>query len=239
VRKDEQVLRFGVGSATGPRSRSWRLWVRKGKSDVYISSRSIGGSVKVSLHEPGPSRFAFTKEWVQQKSFQAPEGRDPRLAKAWERPRPRPPFHAARPFSIIVPHDEVLDRGVPEEGNVFWVPPPPEDTCVHFDIVYIAAGAVVTGHPTARSMGTGLVGEVLLENGKRVFVTWRVQPMEEATRRHIMRLRSARILDADGNATKKGDILAFGKEPNPDAADGTYIGTFLDVTREKCYGRLS
>lgn len=201
------------------------------KSDVYISSRTLGRSVKVSLHEPGPSRFALTDEWVNRKGFKAPEGRDRRLAVEWERPRPRPPRQIARPFSIIVPWDEVLDRGIPETGEVVWIPSPPEGTCIHFDVIYTPAGAVVTGHPGARSMGTRLVGEVQLQNEERVFVTWLVRPIEEATRRQVMKLRGARILGADGNPIEKVGMLAFGKEPNPDADDGTYVGTLLDVTR--------
>lgn len=228
-----QVLRFAVGSAIGPRSRTWRLWVPKRKSDVYIAGRRLGNSVKVSLHEPGPSRFAFTSEWVRRTGFQAPAGRDRRLAVEWERPRPRSQRQIARPFSIIVPYDEVLDRGTPENGQVVWVPSPPEGTCIHFDVVYIPAGAVITGHPGARSMGTGLVGELRLENGERVFVTWLVRPMDEATRRHLMKLRAARILDADGNPIVRVGMLAFGREPNPDADDGTYIGKLLDVTRDE------
>jgi hypothetical protein len=206
-----QVLRFAVSSTIGPRSRTWRLWVPRRKSDVYISGRSLGDSVKVSLHEPGPSCFALTTEWVRRTGFQAPEGRDLRLAVEWEPPRPRPPRQIARPFSIIVPCDEVLDRGMPETGQVVWVPPPPENTCIHFDLVHTPVGAVVTGHPGARSMGTGLVGEVQLENKERVFVTWLIRPMEEATRRHVVQLRSARIVDADGNPIEKVGMLAFGR----------------------------
>ena len=82
-------------------------------------------------------------------------------------------------------------------------------------------------------MGTGLVGEVQLENGERVFVTWIVRPMEEPTRRHITRLRTAQLFDANGKSMEKLGMLAFGMEPNPDAADGTFIGTFLDVTRKR------
>jgi hypothetical protein len=163
--------------------------------------------------------------------FQAPAGTDQRLAVEWERPRPHPPRQIARPFSIIVPYDEVLDRGMPETDEVVWVPPPPEGSCIHFDVVYIPAGAVITGHPGARSMGTGLVGEVQLENGERVFVTWLVRPMGEALRRHMVTLRSAPIVDANNTPTNKHGMLAFGTEPNPDADDGTHVGIFLDVTR--------
>jgi hypothetical protein len=55
--------------------------------------------------------------------------------------------------------------------------------------------------------------------------------MAEGTRRYVAQLRSARIVDADGNPIEKAGMLAFGVEPNPDAKDETYIGTFLDVTR--------
>ena len=231
--KEIQVLRFAVGSAAGPRSRTWRLWVPKQKNDVYIASRRLADSVKVSLHEPGPSRFALTREWVKQTGFHAPKGRDWRLAVEWERPRPRPPRQIARPFSIIVPYDEVLDRGISESGRVVWVPPPPDGTCIHFDLVYTPAGAVMTGHPGSRSMGTGLIGAVQLANEERVFVTWLVRPMEEALRHHVLRLRSAQIINAEGKPIEKIGMLAFGTEPNPDAEDGTHIGKFLDVTRRK------
>lgn len=226
-----QVLRFAVGSATGPRSRTWRLWVPKGKSDVYVSSRRLGNSVKVSLHEPGPARFALTKEFIRRDTYRAPAGRDPRLAIEWERPRPKPPRQVARPFVIIVPWDEVLEREVAETGDVGWTPPPPERTCVHFDVVYTPAGVTVRGHPGAWSMGTKLVGQVELENGEEVFVTSVVREMGDALRANVGRLRSARVLDAEGNRIEKTGMLAFGREPNPDAEDGTFVGTLVDVTR--------
>jgi hypothetical protein len=81
-------------------------------------------------------------------------------------------------------------------------------------------------------MGTGLVGEVQLENQERVFVTWLVRPMEESTRRHITKLRTAPILNRDGTPIEKVGMLAFGREPNLDADDGTYVGTLLDITRQ-------
>ena len=80
-------------------------------------------------------------------------------------------------------------------------------------------------------MGTKLVGNVELENGEQVFVTSIVRPMEAATREHVDKLRSARILDADGSIVQKTGMLAFAHEPNPDAADGTFVGTVIDVTR--------
>lgn len=227
----DQVLRFAVGTAAGPRSRTWRLWVPKGKSDVYVSSRRIGNSVKVSLHEPGPSRFALTREFVDKGSFESPEGRDPRLAHEWERPRTRQPNGAVRPLVLIVPSDEVQERDVDETGEVVWVPPPLEGTAVHFDVVYVPDGMMVTDHPGARSMGTQLVGRVVLENRERVYVTWLLREMDTQLRESIERVHSVRVLDAEGNPVEKTGMLGFGTEPNPDAADGSEVATLIDVTR--------
>jgi hypothetical protein len=205
--------------------------VPRGKSDVYVSSRRLGNSVKVSLHEPDPARFALTREFVRKGLWTVPEGRDPRLADEWEWPRPKRPNRVARPLAIIVPWDEVQQREREERGNVVWTAPPPEGTCVHFDVVYTPSGITVIGHPGARSMGTKLVGEVELENGDSVFVTSIVRPMEAPLREQVDRLRSARVLDADGNIIEKTGMLAFGYEPNPDADDGTFVGVVVDITR--------
>lgn len=188
--------------------------------------------MKVSLHEPGPARCALTSEWVRRTGFRAPEGKDRRLAQEWLRPRPIPPNKIARPFTIIVPHDEVRARPAAKEGNVTWIAPAPEGQCIHFDVVYTPAGVVVTGHPGARSMGTRLVGVVDLENGERVWVTALVRPINDELRDHIEKLRRARILDEKGNRIDKTGMLSFGTEPNRDAKDGTEVGTFLDVTRD-------
>src|SRR5262245_55169183 len=103
---------------------------------------------------------------------------------------------------------------------------------IHFDVVYTLAGAIFEGHPAARSLGTGLVGKVQLANGEQVFVTWLRQPMVEALRRYVERLRSAHLLDAAGNPRDKSGVPAFGKESNQDADDGTQVGMLLDVTRK-------
>src|SRR3954447_5899109 len=155
----QQTIRFAVGSPDGPHSRTWRLWVPKGKSDVYVSSRRIANSVKVSLHEPGPSRFALTSEFVREQEFVAPEGYDDRLAQEWKRPRTSP-GRVVRPFAIVVPWDEVIDREDRDTDGVLWTPQPPDGCAVHFDVVYVAPRMQVTDHPGARSMGTELVGEV-------------------------------------------------------------------------------
>jgi hypothetical protein len=82
-------------------------------------------------------------------------------------------------------------------------------------------------------MGTKLVGIVRLENGQTVFVTWLERPMGDALLHNVERFRSARVLDSDGNPIHNVGMLAFGREPNLDANDGTQVGVLLDVTRTR------
>ena len=114
-----------------------------------------------------------------------------------------------------------------------WVPPPPEGTCITFDVVYIPPAATVTDHPGSRSMGTELVGSVLLANRERVFVTWLIRPMGAALSRDVAILRSARLVNADGTPIKRSSLLTFTKTLNPDADDGTEVGKLLSVTRRR------
>lgn len=227
----DQVLRFAVGKAGGPRSRTWRLWVPRGKNDVYVSGRTLGWAAKVSIHEPGPARFALTKNWVRDTGYQAPPGHDARLAIEWNRPRPLPPHKLARPLVVIVPHDEVANRDEREDHSVSWVEPPPVGHAVHFDIVYIAAGVPLDEHPGVRSMGTKLLGRVDLPNGQAVFVTALAHPIDGNLAAQVARLRAARIADSDGNSVERAGMMAFGHEPNPDAHDGSEIGILVDITR--------
>ena len=67
------VVRFAVGSSTGPRSGVWRLWTSiAGRSDVYIAARTLGGVVKVGLHESGEWHHAFTTEYANRNLLSCP-----------------------------------------------------------------------------------------------------------------------------------------------------------------------
>ena len=207
----------------------------RGQSDVYVSGRTLGWAAKVSIHEPGPARFALTKNWVRDTNYQAPAGHDSRLAVEWNRPRPSSPLRIARPLCIIVPFDEVVPRGIEEVGTVNWVSPPNTGEAIHFDIVYVPAGTPLVEHPGATSMGTRLVGSVNLANGQTVFVTSLSHQLSPQIVQQIADLRAARVTDTDGREVDKVGMMSFGREPNPDAQDGTEIGILVDVTRTEAH----
>lgn len=227
-----QVVRFAVGTAHGRQSRAWRVWVPRNKSDLYASSRRLGGAIKVSLHEPGPARIALTREWVEENAFSAPTGKDSRLAVEWQRPRPQAPNRIARPLTIIVPWDEIRERARCETEDLTWILAPEPGMAIHFDLVYVPAGVTDSGHPGEKAMGTTLVGQVALENGQRVYITALTRPIVEPLLDRIANLRRAPILNKDGQHVNKTGLLTFSTEPNLDANDGTEVGVLVDLTRE-------
>ncbi|MGH3072118.1 MAG: hypothetical protein ACRDNB_07595 [Gaiellaceae bacterium] len=225
-RTRKQILRFAVGTADGPRSPTWRLWVPRGKSDVYISSRRVANSVKVSLHEPGPSRFALTREHVEGPNPIAVPGDDPRRPIEWERERPRlPSAPMTRAVAILVPFEEVTERGYPESGEIVWTKPPAPGMCVEYDVFYSAAGLTVEGYPGARSMGTQLIGTVDLANGERVWVVAWEHPFEGLGRERFEQLRNARVEDAEGSRIENLGMLGFGIEDRVGVLTGVTLAS--------------
>ena len=47
--------------------------------------------------------------------------------------------------------DKVRETDTAEMGDVVWIDPPPEGTCINFDIVYGPSGVAITGHPGAKA----------------------------------------------------------------------------------------
>jgi hypothetical protein len=48
ARPREEVVRFAVGSADGPRSTVWRIWTDQGNSDVYQSGEGVPVGMDIS-----------------------------------------------------------------------------------------------------------------------------------------------------------------------------------------------
>jgi hypothetical protein len=138
-----EVVRFAVGGPDEPRSCVWRVWMGRGTSDLYISARVQGGVWKVSLHESGDWRFAFTREYAEARRM------DDRLIEQWERPQP---LHEGitSAFNIIVPSTELAlpRQPLPEDAkkhtkNVTWVQSAPEGHATHFIVMYTEPGEPV------------------------------------------------------------------------------------------------
>lgn len=57
----QRKSRFAVEGPNGKFSTSWAAW--ENGNSVYVAGRTIGGFIKVSLHQSGGYRLAFTKEF--------------------------------------------------------------------------------------------------------------------------------------------------------------------------------
>lgn len=73
-------LRIGVGDPLQGRSSIWVIEGPKGKSDIYVGNRDIMAFQKVSLHESGVWRFAWTSG---QADLVLPSGMD-RVLDRWQ-----------------------------------------------------------------------------------------------------------------------------------------------------------
>src|SRR5215468_9194933 len=53
--KRQVAIRFDVSGEGGRRAASWKCWaeIGRGKNDVYVACRGLGGVIKTSLHESG------------------------------------------------------------------------------------------------------------------------------------------------------------------------------------------
>lgn len=80
--KNAADLSFRITSPLGLFSGEWRLWATR-HSDVYLASREQAKDLKVSFHQSGVCRYAYTKE------ANVPAVLPDRLMTRWRRPPPQ------------------------------------------------------------------------------------------------------------------------------------------------------
>jgi len=125
------VLTFAVGGPKEYRSALWRIWVRK--NSVYLTTRDLGGIIKLSLH-PKVWRLAYTEE----SGIKVPGSTD-RVEKRWA---PSPQFKKGWVYgpSLIIPAtniEKVFNH--PSQSNlskVTWINPPRVGYKYQFTILF-------------------------------------------------------------------------------------------------------
>jgi hypothetical protein len=177
----ELTCRFAVGRLEGPRGNVWRLWTRK--SDVYISAWALTSVQKISLHESGRWRHAFTTEHVSRGSPFVASGAD-RVVEKWDRP-PELASGVTKAFEIIVPASEVTTPKHPGAEAAFrkafsrkeisWIDSPPQGREIHFMVVFTAPEVTDTtlplsGWPARDSLGSRLIAYKELTNSQTVWL---------------------------------------------------------------------
>jgi hypothetical protein len=111
------ALRWAVGSSTGIRSGTWRLWGNK-KGDVYLSMRSLGGVLKCSFHRDGNCHTGYTSEYADTARVRFGD-----LKRHWMKWRlPEEPM--ARAMQIVVPKSELRAFEEDNDKQTHWIPAP-------------------------------------------------------------------------------------------------------------------
>ena len=117
-------LRLSVGTPEGPRSTVWK--VVTARFDVYIISRMMGDSAKVSLHESGQGQLSLAAEWADAVGISPPQ----RHLDKWQVRQPTP-NSAAHVFRLVFPSTELQTVGTPRKSRlVTWIEPPEPAECV-------------------------------------------------------------------------------------------------------------
>jgi hypothetical protein len=172
----DRVLRFAVGDAEGAHAATWRVWSPsgRGKSDVYLACRSLGGALKTSLHESGSWHVGFIRDYVEANLNPGDPWRDDPYLDQWPRP-----LEISRGvtlgYQIVVLPSAVAE---PSErvsvSSIMWIPAPSPESAVEISLLLTSANAVVRGWPGIDSMGTQLVGSYALDNGETLWVVHRM-----------------------------------------------------------------
>jgi hypothetical protein len=118
----KKEFRFAIGTENSMRSSVWKFWTTG--SELYIQSRMMGCSTKVSLHYPTYSQWSMESKWYGENRPRQPNvGRH---INRWEREVPKH-NEAAHVFRIVIPRSELRTINVDEDlAKVVWLPVPEE-----------------------------------------------------------------------------------------------------------------
>jgi hypothetical protein len=176
TRMAQESLRFGVHDGKDRRAATWKLWTERGggNSELYLTNRSLGGTIKVSLHQSGEWHIAYTKEVFEEQVKGAIPGSEDHFIEKWPRPPEISPG-VTLAFRIVTLYSAVTSsKNTGDYEKVKWIPnASSESKATEIDIIITKAEIPVTEWPGKRSMGTSLIDSFQLENQDTVWVVYR------------------------------------------------------------------
>lgn len=226
----QRALRFGIFDGGRRRAATWKLWTETAgdKSEVYLACRSLGGTLKASLHDSGRWHIAYTQSAFERYVKGANPKHADRFIDKWPRPHEFAPGITLA-FRIVTPWSAVtnLIDGSKSKG-VIWLPNAPEPKATEINILFTAPTTPVSDWPGRRSMNTSLVGSVRLQNGETIWAVYWVVGMPDFASFGERTFRfykgySEKDLESEGLR-----MLVFGTEP-----DGSRVIYDCAVQRRK------
>lgn len=154
--------RFGVRNSNGARSSEWVVMWKPNASDIYLATRTLGGSMKVSLHASGRChiRAPDLQHWHG-------DGDAPRFLDEWNIDVSS---HYQFPFSVVVPEQELrrADWAIHREKGTIWVMAD-RGRGVEIAVFLIRAIGDITANLTAAGWFTTIV-DAPIPDGRRLLV---------------------------------------------------------------------
>lgn len=154
--------RFGVRNGDGARSSEWVVMWKPNASDVYLATRTLGGSFKVSLHASGRChvRAPDPQHW---RGTSDP----PRFLDEW---RIDVDSSYQFPFSVVIPEQELrlAEWALHRDKGIVWVDAP-RSKGVEIALFFVRAFGDLSAGLNAAGWFTTLV-DATLPDGRRLLV---------------------------------------------------------------------
>ena len=169
----EHAIRFCVVTDDGSSSDIWKCWTNsgQGKRDVYLTSRPLGNTLKLSLHESGQWHVGFMSNNPDD-FFEPGKAPESRYLGKWLRPESLVnPFVLAARLYIPFFSPSASPREIPL--NTVKIHSAPVDHSVEITIFLLNSKVSQVGWPGKNNLGTELVGNLPLEGGGRVSIVHR------------------------------------------------------------------
>lgn len=213
----QKSLRFGMQDGEGRRAATWKLWTEagSGNSEVYLACRALGGTLKSSMHQSGSWHTAYSPKAFENDVKGTVLKSQDRFLEKWPRPIEIAPG-VTLAFRIVTPWSAVTHSI--EAGNykkVQWLKNAPNGKALEIDVLISKPTTLITDWPGKRSMGTSLIGSILLENGETLWAVYWVVDMpnfenwQKEVNMTFYKGRSKEDLKEEGLR-----MLVFGSEPD-------------------------
>lgn len=173
------AIRFATGERGDRRSATWRFWGNK-KGDFYLAARTLGGSLKTSLHRDGKCHTGLTSTYSKAK--RVPQ----RHLDRWTIPQDR----ATKAVHVIMPEADLTLYSRDEKDPMRWLRTPALGAAAFATIVVLPTDQLVAlGDKWPGSeQGTEPVGIIVAGTRAAFVVHWEV-PLSPEMQKELERLR--------------------------------------------------
>ena len=170
----EVALRFAVFGPDGKSTDIWKAWINRGsgKRDVYMTSRSLGYAMKLSLHERGQWHVGFHSD---KRDVLFDPGRVPasRFLGRWNASERVDGIPICLAVRVLFPWSSptITQKNLP--ADLLRIPSASNYHAVEVALFLLDADEHPDTWPGQRSMGTMLLGRIPLDGGGGATLVYR------------------------------------------------------------------